>query len=100
MCCKMGSLSTFRSPSLTLKGPGGGRAESAPPDFFYYYSLAQLLALFSEKLGVRFQSYATLCHRTSAQNLEIFWICVQNIWKMAFCAKTQNKEIHKKFIKQ
>ena len=56
---------------------------------FFLSSLAQLLALFSEKLGVRFQSYATLCNRAWAQNLKIFWICVQNIWKMASCAKTQ-----------
>ena len=55
---------------------------------FFLSSLAQLLALFSEKSGVRFQSYATLCNRPSAQNLKIFWICVQNIWKMASCAKT------------
>ena len=55
---------------------------------FFLSSLAQLLALFSEKLAVRFQSYATLCNQASAQNLTIFWICVQNIWKMASCAKT------------
>ena len=90
---------------LTLKVPGGGGAESAPLDVsrdnfveiffratsfhdFFLLSLAQLLALFSEKSGVRFQSYATLCNRPSAQNLKIFWICVQNIWKMASCAET------------
>ena len=55
---------------------------------FFLLSLAQLLVLFSEKSGVRFQSYATLCNRASAQNLKIFWICVQNLWKMASCAKT------------
>ena len=73
---------------LTLKGPGG--AESAPPldvsrnnfaeiffraasfhDFFLS-SLAQLLPLFLEKSGIRFESYATLCNRASAQNLKIF----------------------------
>ena len=73
--------------SLTLKGPGGGGADSAPPPLdvsrgnfveknfraasfhdFFLSSLAQLLALFSEKSGVRFQSYATLCNRASAQN--------------------------------
>ena len=54
----------------------------------FFKSLAQLLALFSEKSGVRFQSYATLCNRASAQNQKIFWICVQNVWKMASCAKT------------
>ena len=57
-------------------------------DDFFLSSLAQLLALFSEKSGVRFQSYATLCNRASAQNVKIFWICVQNVWKMASCAKT------------
>ena len=55
---------------------------------FFLSSFAQLLALFSEKSGVRFESYATLCNQASAQNSKIFWICVQNIWKMAFCAKT------------
>ena len=55
---------------------------------FFLSSLAQLLALFSEKSAVRFQSYATLRNRASAQNMTIFWICVQNIWKMASCAKT------------
>ena len=84
--------------SLNPKRAGGG-AESAPPPLdvffcatsfhdFFLSSLAQLLALFSEKSGGRFQSYATLCNRPSAQNLKIFWICVQNIWKMASCAKT------------
>ena len=89
---------------LTLKGPGG-RNPPPPSTFraviswifffraasfhdFFLSSLAQLLALFSEKSGVRFQSYATLCNRASAQNLKIFWICVQNVWKMASCAKT------------
>ena len=46
---------------------------------FFLWSFAQLLALFSEKSGIRFESYATLCNRASAQNLKIFWICVQNI---------------------
>ena len=55
---------------------------------FFLSSFAQLLALFSEKSGVWFESYAILCTRASAQNLKIFWICVQNIWKMASCAKT------------
>ena len=90
--------------SLTLKGPGGGgirppldvsRDNFAKKNFraasfhdFFLSSFAQLLALFSEKSGVWFESYATLCTRASAQNLKIFWICVQNIWKMASCAKT------------
>ena len=47
------------------------------------------LTLFSYKSGVPFRSYATLFNRASAQNMGIFWICVQNIWKMAFCAKNQ-----------
>ena len=55
---------------------------------FFLWSLAQLLALFLEKSGVRFQSYATLYDQASAQNLKIFWICVQNVWKMASGAKT------------
>ena len=89
---------------LTLKGPGGGGGihpldisrdnfvdfffRAASFHDFFLWSLAQLLALFSEKLGVRFQSYAKLCNRASAQNYKIFWICVQNIWKMASWAKT------------
>ena len=92
---------------LTLKGPGGGGGGGIRPPLdvlrdnfaefflcaasfhdFFLSSFAQLLALFSEKSGVRFESYATLCNQASAQNLKIFWICVQNIWKMAFCAKT------------
>ena len=93
--------------ALTLKGPGGGGGNPPPPprrfasrdsfgEFFsraasihdfFLWSLAQLLAQFSEKSGVRFLSYATLCNRTSAQNWTIFWICVQNVWKMASCAK-------------
>ena len=79
--------------ALTLKGPGGGirppldvsrdnfveiffRAASFHD--FFLSSLAQLLALFSEKSGVRFQSYATLC------NLTIFWICVQTYMENGF----------------
>ena len=54
---------------------------------FFLSSLAQLLTLFSEKLGIPFRSYAMLCNRASAQYMGIFWICVQNIWKMTFCAK-------------
>ena len=88
---------------LNLKGPGGIRPlpldvsrDNFVEIFFprralswlFLWSLAQLLALFSEKSGVLFQSYATLCNRASAQNLKIFWICVQNIWTMAACAKT------------
>ena len=83
---------------------GGGGVESTPLDVshnnsteifcrasrfrnFFLSSLAQLLTLFSEKSAVPFQSYAMLRNRASAQNMGIFWICVQNIWKMAFCAK-------------
>ena len=50
-------------------------------------SLAQFLPLFSEKSGVRFRSYATLCNQASAQNLKIFWICVQNV--LALCNTDQ-----------
>ena len=69
---------------LTLKGPGGGgirppldvsRDNFAENFFraasfhdFFLSSFAQLLALFSEKSGVWFESYATLCTRASAQN--------------------------------
>ena len=75
---------------LTLKGPGGGGAESAPSStfraviswkffsapqaftIFFLSSLAQLFALFSEKSGVRFQSYATLCNRASGSKFDNF----------------------------
>ena len=59
----------------------------APQAFinFFLWSLAQLLALFSKKSGLRFQSYATLCNRASAQNLKIFWICVQNMENGFLC---------------
>ena len=73
---------------------GGGGVKSNPLDVsrdnfadFFFSSLAQLLTLFSYKSDVPFRSYATLCNRASAQNMGIFWICVQNIWKMAFWAK-------------
>ena len=59
-------------------------------DFFFFRSprfrnffLSSLAQLFVKK----FWSYATLCNRASAKNLAIFWICVQNIWKIAFSAK-------------
>ena len=75
---------------LTLKGPGGGGGGwNLPPPLdvsrdnfaeifshaagfhdFFLWSFAQLLALFSEKSGLRFESYATLCNRASAQNLK------------------------------
>ena len=96
------------SMHLNPKRPGGGGGGGQNPPFstfraivsgifyfraasfhdFFLWGLAQLWAQFSEKSGVRFLSYATLCNRTSAQNLTIFWICVQNVWKMASCAKT------------
>ena len=49
---------------------------------FFLSSLAQLWTLFSYKSGAPFRGYATLCNRASAQNMGIFWICVQNIWKI------------------
>ena len=63
--------------NLTLKGPGGPSTfrtiilwncffRAASYYAFFLSSLAQLLALFSEKSGIRFESYATLCNRTSA----------------------------------
>ena len=94
-------LKKKKSAMLTLIKPGG----NTPPldvsrdnfeEFFFrapcfrdYFllNLAQLLTLFSYKSGIPSRSYATLCNRASAQNMGIFWICVQNIWKMAFCAK-------------
>ena len=98
-----GKFINFMSTSgaLTLKGQGGGR--NPPPSTFraiisrnflfraasfhdfFLSSFAQLLALFSEKSGVRFQSHATLCNQTSAQNLKIFWICVQNMENGFLC---------------
>ena len=93
------------NPNQT-KGGGGGWNPPPPLDvsrdnfadffsraprfrYFFLLSLAQLLMLFSKNLGIPFRSYATLCNRASAQNMGIFWICVQNIWKMAFCAKNR-----------
>ena len=55
-------------------------------DFFTFESCANFDAIFV-KSGIPFRSYGTLCNRASTQNMGIFWICVQNIWKMAFCAK-------------
>ena len=81
--------------SKRAEGGGGGGIRPPPPprrfmekkkfvaasfhDFFLW-SFAQLLTLFSEKSGIWFESYTTLCSR--------LWICVQIIsWKMASCAR-------------
>ena len=101
-------LTLYWTSPLTLKGPGGGGGGGGgggriPPPLdishdnfveiffraasfhdFFLWSFAQLLALFLQKSGIWFQSYATLCNRTSAQNLKIFWICVQNIMGNGF----------------
>ena len=85
------------NPNQTGGGGGGGgwtfhaRKKNHALRFRYFFlaSLAQLLTLFSYKSVVPFRSYATLCNRVLAQNMGISWICVQNIWKMALCAKNQ-----------
>ena len=83
---------------------GGGGLDSSPPrpsraiisrNLFplprafmtcVFQVLRNFMPVLTDRLGVRFKSYATLCNRASAQNLNIFWISVQNIWKMATCA--------------
>ena len=89
-----------KTGDLTLKRPGGGFPSTfraiisqklifahRPFMTFFIQVLRNFWRYFCKKLAVPFQSYPTLCNRASAQNMEIFWICVQNIWKMAFCAK-------------
>ena len=74
-------ISTGRNPLSTFHGK---KIHAASFHEFFLWSLAQLLALFSEKSGVRFQSYATLC-RLKIWKFSGF---VYKTWKMASCAKT------------
>ena len=50
---------------------------------FSFESCASFDAIFVQIGG----TVPKLCNRASAQNMGILWLCVQNIWKMAFCAK-------------
>ena len=84
--------------------PGGGwnlppprRTRDNFADFFEIYAL-RFQRLFSFESCATFAASKNRAHRSevtqryviaSAQNFEIFWICVQNIWKMAFCPKNQ-----------
>ena len=89
---------TYHQVCLTLIRPGGG--VDPPLDVsrkcfyvlrafatFFFRVLRNFWCYFRKNWAYCYQSYATLCNRASAQNMGIFWICVQNIWKMAFCAK-------------
>ena len=89
-------------PSLTLIRPGGGWNPPPPSTFraiilrnffsahrafatFFFRVLRNFWCYFSEKLGENVpEVYATLCNRASAQNMGIFWICVQKNMENGF----------------
>ena len=87
-------------PGLTLKGPGGGGGRIPPPLYvswkkkstpravitFFFQVLRNFWRYFRKNLAYGFQSYATLCNRTSAQNFKIFWIwCTKHMENGFLC---------------